>query len=175
MVVTDAQVDSLKEDVRVIGDTVSELVTRVAAHDRRFDQVDGRLDGIDGRLDGIDGRLDGIDGRLDGIDGRFDGIDGRLGAMDGRLGAMDGRLGAMDGRSALWTAHCRRSWRWFEDPSPAAWRSEAATRIVIRGAARVAASAGSSAARCVAARRSLRSLSRFRRAGRSRCRGPGRG
>ncbi len=71
MVVTDAQVDSLKEDIRVIGDTVSELVTRVAAHDGRFDQVDGRLDGIDGRLDGIDGRL---------------------GAMDGRLGAMDGTL-----------------------------------------------------------------------------------
>ncbi len=78
MVVTDAQVDSVKEDIRVIGDTVSDLVTRVAAHDRRFDQVDRRLDGIDGRLDGIDGRLDGIDGRLDGIDGR-------LGAMDGTL------------------------------------------------------------------------------------------
>ncbi|HUZ55099.1 MAG TPA: hypothetical protein VMU94_21555 [Streptosporangiaceae bacterium] len=78
MVVTDAQVDSLKEDIRVIGDTVSELVTRVAAHDRRFDQVDRRLGGIDGRLGGIYGQLGGIYGQLGGIDGR-------LGAMDGTL------------------------------------------------------------------------------------------
>jgi len=67
MVVTDAQVDSLKEDIRVIGDTVSELVTRVTAHDRRFDQVDRRLDGIDGRLGGIDGRLGAMDGTLQEI------------------------------------------------------------------------------------------------------------
>jgi len=69
MVGTDAQVDSLKEDIRVVGDTVSELLIRVAAHDRRFDQVDRRLDQVDRRLDGIDGRLDGIDGRLGGMDG----------------------------------------------------------------------------------------------------------
>ena len=69
MVVTDAQMDSLKEDIRAIGDTVSELVTRVAAHDSRFDQVDRRLDRIDGRLDVHDSRFDQVDGRLGRIEG----------------------------------------------------------------------------------------------------------
>lgn len=69
MVLTEAQIESIREDLRAISDTVSDLVTRVAAHDGRFDQVDRRFDQVDGRLDGFDGRLGGIDDRLGGIDG----------------------------------------------------------------------------------------------------------
>jgi len=69
MVVTETQIDSVREDLRAISDNVSDLVTRVAAHDGRFDQVDRRLDRIDGRLDQYDARFDRIDGRLDGIGG----------------------------------------------------------------------------------------------------------
>ena len=69
MVVTDSQVDSLKEDIRTLSDTVVQILDHVAAHDARFDGIEARLNAHDARFDGIDGRLDGIDGRLDGIDG----------------------------------------------------------------------------------------------------------
>ncbi len=85
MMVTEAQIDSIREDIRAISDTVSDLATRVAAHDGRFDQVDRRFDWIDGRLDQHDARFDRIDGRLNQHDARFDRIDGRLDGIGGTL------------------------------------------------------------------------------------------
>ena len=68
MPVTQLQVDSLKEDVRALGDSVSEILVRVAAHDERFTKIDRRLEHIDDRIEHIDGRIGQIDGRLEHID-----------------------------------------------------------------------------------------------------------
>ena len=68
MVVTDSQVDNIREDIRVLSHTMSDLMKRVSAHDARFDQVDRRLDQHDRRFDQVDRRFDKVERRLDGID-----------------------------------------------------------------------------------------------------------
>jgi hypothetical protein len=51
------QIDSLKEDVMSISDTVAMILEKVARHDGRFDRLEGRLAEHDGRFDRIEGQL----------------------------------------------------------------------------------------------------------------------
>ena len=58
------RIDSLKEDIRAIGDSVLDLRAKAVGHERRFDQIDAHLDQIDARLDGHDVRFDHVDAQL---------------------------------------------------------------------------------------------------------------
>jgi hypothetical protein len=53
MVVTDSQVDNIREDIRALSDTMSDLMKSVSGHDARFDQHDRRFDRIDQTLQQI--------------------------------------------------------------------------------------------------------------------------
>jgi len=92
------RIDSLREDMRVIGDMVLDLQVKVSGHDRRFDQIDAHLAEHGSRFDAVDARLDRIQGRLDAHDARFDAVDARLDRIDGRLDAHDARFDAHDAR-----------------------------------------------------------------------------
>ncbi len=95
----DTRINNLKEDVRLIGVSTAEALSRLdkiqntlsahsaklAQHDSRLGQIDARLDRIDARLDGHDHRLDRIEARLDGHDHRFDHIDAQLAEILARL------------------------------------------------------------------------------------------
>lgn len=76
MPATEAQVDSLKEDIRALSDTTSEILLKldgltktVNSHGDRLDKVESRLDRVEVRLDKMDERFDKMDGRLDKMDG----------------------------------------------------------------------------------------------------------
>jgi len=94
------RIDSLREDIRVIGDMVVDLQVKVAGHDRRFDQIDTRLAGHDARFDAVDMRLDSIEARLQGHDARFDAHDARFDAHDARFDAHDARFDHIDAQLA---------------------------------------------------------------------------
>jgi len=71
MPATEAQVDSIKQDIRALSDTVSEilvtvngLVVTVKDHGRRLDKVENRLDKIDDRFDKVDRRLGSMDSAI---------------------------------------------------------------------------------------------------------------
>ena len=79
------RIDSLKEGILAIGDSVLDLRAKAVGQERRFDQIDAHLDQIDSRLDQIDSRLDGHDVRFDGHDVRFDHVDAQLAEILARL------------------------------------------------------------------------------------------
>ena len=53
MPATEAQVDSIKEDIRALSDTVSEILVTVKDHGHRLDKVENRLDGMDSAIQEI--------------------------------------------------------------------------------------------------------------------------
>lgn len=61
---TQTQIDSLREDIRAISDSVPLLFERVAVHDTQFDRIDARLDAHDTRFDRVDEQLAEILRRL---------------------------------------------------------------------------------------------------------------
>ncbi len=93
------RIDSLKEDIRAIGDSVLDLQVKAAGHDDQFAAVltllsahgeklaghDRRFDKVDARLGAMDTRLDGLNARLDGHDARFDHVDAQLAEILARL------------------------------------------------------------------------------------------
>ena len=80
-----ARIDSLKDDIRVIGDSVLDLLAKVTAHDAKFEQILGTLASHDARLAGHDARFDEHDRRFDEHDRRFDQIDAQLAEILARL------------------------------------------------------------------------------------------
>ncbi|HVB46313.1 MAG TPA: hypothetical protein VNF47_26900 [Streptosporangiaceae bacterium] len=98
MAVTQSQVSSIKEDVRALGDTVSEVLLRVVAHDTRFDLVDRRFDGVDARFDRVEARLDAVETRLDRVEARLDAMEARLDRVEARLDRVETRLDGIDSR-----------------------------------------------------------------------------
>jgi chromosome segregation ATPase len=105
----DTRISNLKEDVRLIGVSTAEALSRLdkiqntlsahsaklVQHDSRLGEIDARLGQIDARLDGHDRRFDQIDARLDGHDRRFDQIDARLDGHDRRFDHIDTQLAAI--------------------------------------------------------------------------------
>ena len=83
---TQAVLESLKEDVRALSDTVDVLAQASCQHTRQLLAVGKRLDRIDIRLDEYDQRFTHVDQRLDGIDQRLDRIGRGLDQIDTRLG-----------------------------------------------------------------------------------------
>jgi len=78
MTVTQEQFSSLKEDIRALSFTVSEILHTVHDQGFRVMRIDERLTRVEGGLDLMDGRLTRVEGRLDKMDGRFDKMDSRL-------------------------------------------------------------------------------------------------
>lgn len=72
------RLEQTQKHVERIDEHLGLLTAKVAAHDKRFDEIDARLDAHDKRFDAIDERLDAHDKRFDAIDKRFDNIDANL-------------------------------------------------------------------------------------------------
>jgi len=87
-----ARIDSLKDDIRVIGDSVLDLLAKVTAHDAKFEQILGTLASHDARLAGHDARFDEHDRRFDEHDRRFDEHDRRFDQIDAQLAEILARL-----------------------------------------------------------------------------------
>ena len=87
-----ARIDSLKDDIRVIGDSVLDLLAKVTAHDAKFEQILGTLASHDARLAGHDARFDEHDRRFDEHDRRFDEHDRRFDEHDRRFDQIDAQL-----------------------------------------------------------------------------------
>jgi predicted nuclease with TOPRIM domain len=71
MPATDVQIDSIREDIRALSDTVSVVLVRL-------DNMDARFDGMDQRFDKLEGRFDKLEGRFDKLEGRFDNLEGSV-------------------------------------------------------------------------------------------------
>jgi len=78
MTVTEEQFGSLKEDIRALSGTVSEILHAVRDQGFRVMRMDERLSRVEGGLNLMDGRLTRVEGRLDKVDGRIDGLQGSV-------------------------------------------------------------------------------------------------
>ena len=58
------RIDSLKEDIRALSDSVLDLQAQAREHDAKFEQVLGALGRHDAKLDNHDRRFDQIDAQL---------------------------------------------------------------------------------------------------------------
>ena len=74
MTVTHEQFGSLKEDIRALSSTVSEILHAVSDQGFRLMRMDERLSRVEGGLNLMDGRITRVEGRLDKVDGRLDGL-----------------------------------------------------------------------------------------------------
>ena len=92
MTVTQEQFGSLKEDIRALSSTVSEILQSVRDQGFRVMRMDERLSRVEGGLNLMDGRLTRVECRLDRVDERIDKVDGRLDKVDGQLDKVDGRI-----------------------------------------------------------------------------------
>jgi hypothetical protein len=86
------RIDSLKEDIRAIGDSVLDLQTLARAHDVKLEQVVAMLAAHDARFDAIDARYEAHDRRFDDHDRRFDDHDRRFDQIDSQLAEILARL-----------------------------------------------------------------------------------
>ncbi len=91
--------ESLKEDVRAISDTVDVLGQHSRRHTRQLASVDRRLDRIEiqlvehgQRFDQIDQQFTHVDQQFTQVDQRFDGVGGELQVIKAQLTEILDRL-----------------------------------------------------------------------------------
>lgn len=81
----DNDLEAIYGILREHSDALTEIRTKLSAHDARFDSHDARFDAHDARFDAHDARFDAIDARLDSHDARFDAVDARFDGVDAKL------------------------------------------------------------------------------------------
>ena len=86
------RIDSLKEDIRALSDSVLDLQAKAREHDAKFEQVLGILGRHDAKLENHDRQFEQVlgilgrhDAKLDNHDRRFDQIDAQLAEILARL------------------------------------------------------------------------------------------
>ena len=62
MPLTDTQVDSIREDLRALSDTVSEILTTVVGHTARFDRIDREFAELKGEVAELKEEFTGVKG-----------------------------------------------------------------------------------------------------------------
>jgi hypothetical protein len=90
-------------DLAAIYQLLTEVAEKVAAHDRRFDQIDRRFEQIDRRFDQIDRKFEQIDRRFDQIDGKFEQVAGVLNEHTRKIDDLTAGLGEL--RASLHDHH----------------------------------------------------------------------
>jgi chromosome segregation ATPase len=89
---TQAILESLKEDVRAVSDTVDVVAEVSRKHARQLAVMGKRLDRIEIRMVEHDQRFDQIDQRFNQVDQRFNQVDQRFNQVDQRFDSVGGEL-----------------------------------------------------------------------------------
>ena len=87
-----ALIESIREDVRVISDGVDVVTHLARKHSRQINEMNKRTIRVEVRLDEHGRRLDRIESKLDDHDQRLDRIEGKLDDHDRRFDRIDGDL-----------------------------------------------------------------------------------
>lgn len=74
MTATQEQFGSVKEDIRILGDTVLEIRETVNDHTYELSMIRVRLVAMETQVNRVNPRLDKVDGRLDGLETAVNGL-----------------------------------------------------------------------------------------------------